>query len=133
MQHDLARRRSPRLIAFTAIAHLGALVVLLGVLPLAAWSLAAIVLVPALGWALLPKAADVVRLRGRVDDTWILLRRDGCQEEGWRLVPEACFCRPWLVIVALRRGHRRRYVALAADAVPADALRRLRVSLLSGG
>ena len=133
MLHDLALRRSPRLSAFTAIVHLGALVVVLGVLPLAAWPLAAAVLALALGWALVPKAADVVRLYGRVDDTWTLLRRDGRQEEGWRLVSEACFCRPWLVIVALRRGRRRRYVPLAADAVPADALRRLRVSLLAGG
>lgn len=132
MLHDLVLRRSPRLMAFTAVVHLGAVVVVSGVLPLAVWLLVAAILALALGRALVPKAADVMRLYGQVDDTWTLLRRDGRREEGWRLVREACFCRPWLVIVALRRGRRRRYVPLAADAVPGDALRRLRVSLLSG-
>ncbi|WP_440940842.1 protein YgfX [Immundisolibacter sp.] len=113
--------------------HVGALTVALGALPLSAWPLPVVVLVSAFGWTQAPKAADVVRLRGRVDDAWTLLRRDGGVEEGWRLVPDACFCRPWLVIVALRRGRRRRYVPLAADAVAPEALRRLRVSLLSGG
>lgn len=118
--------------AFTAVVHLGAAAVLPAVLPLAVWLAGVIVLALALGRALAPKAGDVVRLRGQVDDTWTVLRRDGRREAGWRLVREACFCRPWLVIVALRRGRRRCYVPLAADAVAADALRRLRVSLLSG-
>lgn len=132
MLHDLALRRSPRLIAFTIVVHLGAVVVVSGVLPLAAWPPVAAILALALGRALVPKTADVIRLNGQVDDSWTLLRRDGRREAGWRLVREACFCRPWLVIVALRRGRRRRYLPLAADAVPGAALRRLRVSLLSG-
>lgn len=131
--HDLAPTRSAGLAALAVGLHVGGLLALLYVLPLPAWPLAALLLGAALWRALAPKPGDVCRAQGQLDGEWTLTRRDGRRETGWRVDARHAVCHPWLVILPLRRGRRTIYLPLAADAVNADALRRLRVSLRAAG
>lgn len=79
------------------------------------------------------RPGDVARSQGQIDAEWTLTFRDNRREAGWRVDVQRSFCHPLLVILVLRRARQRRYLALAADAVSADALRRLRVSLRAAG
>lgn len=131
--HDLAPGRSVGLLVLATLLHIGGLIAALYALPVEAWA-AAVVLVGFAFWqAVRIKSGDVTHAQGQLDGGWTLTRRDGGREDGWQVDRERSFCHPWLVILALRRERRRRYLPLAADAVNADALRRLRVSLRAAG
>ncbi len=131
--HDLSPGRSTGLAALAFILHLGGLLAVLFVLPAIVWPIAIALVGVALWRATSPRPGDVCRAQGQVDGEWTLTRRDGRREAGWRLDAQRAFCHPWLVILALQNGRRRLYLPLAADAVGADALRRLRVSLRVAG
>lgn len=113
--------------------HLGAGIGVVYALPPLASLAVAGVIGFALWRALQDKPTDVARAQGQLDGDWALTRRDGRREAGWQVDVSRSFCHPWLVILALRRERRRLYLPLAADAVNADALRRLRVSLRAAG
>jgi hypothetical protein len=131
--HDLAAGRSVGLLVLAAVLHLGGLIAALYALPVAAWPVTVVLIGFAFWQAVRAKPGDVTRAQGQLDGEWTLTRRDGEREQGWQVDTARSFCQPWLVILALRRGRRRRYLPLAADAVNADALRRLRVSLRAAG
>ncbi len=131
--HDLSLKRSAWLTAIAVLLHLGGLIALLGITPPVAWPVATVLIGAALWWALATKATDVVRAQGQIDGDWTLTRRDGRRQTGWQVDVRHSFCHPWLVILALRLGRQRTYLPLAADAVAADALRQLRVSLRAAG
>lgn len=131
--HDLSPGRSARLTALAWLLHLGGLIGLLYVTPPLAWPIATTLIGLALWRALSDKPGDVLRAQGQMDGQWTLTRRDGLRQTGWQVEPERSFCHPWLVILALRNERERLYLPLAADAVGADALRRLRVSLRGAG
>lgn len=131
--HDLAPGRSVGLVVLALLLHVGGLIGALYALPAWAWPAAAGLLGVALWHALRARPGDVMRAQGQLDGDWTLTRRDGRREDGWRVDAAGSFCHPWLVILALRRERRRQYLPLAADAVNADALRRLRVSLRAAG
>ena len=131
--HDLAPGRSAGLLALATALHLGGLIASLYALPVGAWPLAVVLIGFACWRALRTKPGDVIRAQGQLDGEWTLTRRDGAREQGWQVDASRSFCHPWLVILALGRDRRRRYLPLAADAVNADALRRLRVSLRAAG
>ena len=131
--HDLVPTRSVRLTALAIGLHAGGLAALLYTSPLAAWPAAVLAMAAALWRALAPRPDDVCRAQGQVGGEWTLTCRDGRRETGWQLDAPRAVCHPWLVILPLRRQRRRRYLPLAADAVNADALRRLRVSLRAAG
>lgn len=76
-----------------------------------------------------PRAA-VVALTLADDDDCALRRRDAGEQEDGRLIDR--WVHPWLSILVIRT-HGRRWptsVVIAADAMPAEAFRRLRVRLL---
>ncbi len=132
--HDLSPKRSAWLTAIAVLLHLGGLIALLSVTPPLVWPVAGTLIGVTLWWALSTKATDVVRAQGQQGGDWTLTRRGGGQREtGWQVDVRHSFCHPWLVILALRLGRQRTYLPLAADAVAADALRRLRVSLRAAG
>jgi hypothetical protein len=131
--HDLCPGRSARLTALAWLLHLGGLIGLLYVTPPLAWPVAASLIGLALWRALSGKPGDVLRAQGQMEGEWMLTRRDGRRQAGWQVEPQRSFCHPWLVILALRNEGERLYLPLAADAVGADALRRLRVSLRAAG
>jgi hypothetical protein len=131
--HDLAPGRSAGLMALASVLHLGGLTGALYALPVAVWPAAFVLIGFAFWQARRAKPADVTRAQGQLDGDWTLTRRDGRREGGWQADIPRSFCHPWLVILALRREGRRLYLPLAADAVNADALRRLRVSLRAAG
>lgn len=131
--HDLPRGRSARLTALAFALHLGGLIGALYALPPIAWPIAIALLGATLWRAVSLKPGDVIRAQGQVDGEWTLTFRDNRREAGWQIDVQRSFCHPLLVILALRRERRRLYLPLAADAVPADALRRLRVSLRAAG
>lgn len=131
--HDLAPRRSAGLRTLAGLLHLGGMLGALYALPPWAWP-AAVALVGIAFWRTLQeKPGDVTRAQGALDGEWTLTRRAGQREQGWQVDTARSFCHPWLVILALRRERRSLYLPLAADAVNADALRRLRVSLRAAG
>ncbi len=113
--------------------HLGGLIGLLYLTPSPAWPLATALIGVALWRALSGKPGDVLRAQGQMEGEWTLTRRDGRRQTGWQVEPQRSFCHPWLVILALRNEREGLYLPLAADAVGADALRRLRVSLRGAG
>jgi hypothetical protein len=131
--HDLATGRSAGLRVLATALHMGGLIAALYALPVAAWPVAVLLIGFAFWRAARTQPGDVTRAQGQLDGDWTLMCRDGQREEGWQVDTERSFCHPWLVILALRRERRRRYLLLAADAVNADALRRLRVSLRAAG
>lgn len=131
--HDLSPGRSAWLTALALALHLGGLLAVLFAVPPVAWPVAIVLVGAALWRAVSPRPSDVCRAQGQVDGEWTLTRRTGRREAGWRLDAQRSFCHPWLVILALRNERRRLYLPLAADAVAADALRRLRVSLRGVG
>lgn len=131
--HDLARGRSAGLTTLAGVLHLGGLLGALYALPPWAWPAAGALVGIALWRALRDKPGDVMRVQGALEGEWTLTRRSGRREPGWRVDTARSSCHPWLVILALRRDRRRLYLPLAADAVNADALRRLRVSLRAAG
>ena len=131
--HDLGLRRSRALTALALALHLGGLIGALYALPPITWPVAIGLVGAALWQALSPKPGDVIRAQGQVDGDWTLTFRDDRLGTGWQVDVHRSFCHPWLVIVALRREQRRIYLPLAADALAADALRRLRVSLRAVG
>lgn len=131
--HDLPLQRSARLTALALALHAGGLIGTLYALPPIAWLIAIALVGVALWRALSLKPGDVIRAQGQVDGEWTLTFRDDRREAGWKVDVRRSFCHPWLVILALRRAQRRLYLPLAADAVAADALRRLRVSLRAAG
>ena len=127
--HDLVIGRSTGLTTLASLLHVGGLIGLLCVLPIPAWPLTAGLIGMTLRWAVRAGPRDVLRAQGQLDGEWTLTRRDGRREAGWKADPERSLCHPWLVILALRGDRRRRFLPIAADAVDANALRRLRVSL----
>jgi len=131
--HDLGLRRSRALTALALALHLGGLIGALYALPPSSWPVAIGLVGAALWQALSPKPGDVIRAQGQVDGDWTLTFRDDRRGTGWQVDVHRSFCHPWLVILALRREQRRIYLPLAADALAADALRRLRVSLRAAG
>lgn len=131
--HDLSLHRSGALTALALALHVGGLIGALHALPPIAWPIAVALVGVALWRALSLKPGDVIRAQGQVDGDWTLSFRDGRRGTGWQVDVHRSFCHPWLVILALRRAQRRIYLPLAADAVAAEALRRLRVSLRAAG
>lgn len=125
--------RSIRLTVLAWLLHLGALIGLLYVTPPLAWPLAIALLGIALCRTLSGKPGNVLRAQGQMEGDWTLTHRDGRRETGWQVDCAHSFCHPWLVILALRNERQRLYLPLAADAIGADALRRLRVSLRGAG
>ncbi len=69
----------------------------------------------------------VVRIARRPDGRWTLTRRDGVQWVG--CLDDDCHVATPLAVVAIRDGRRRRFVPVAADALPPAEHRRLRVAL----
>lgn len=76
---------------------------------------------------------SVVRLRAGADGEWTVTHRDGRVLGGYRLDRRGSFSHPRCAVAALRRGWRRRWVVIPADATPPDAHRALRVMLRAVG
>lgn len=74
--------------------------------------------------ALVPRVARIER---RADGRWTLAERDGRRTAG--VLDDDCVVYRHLVVVALRDGWRRVFVAVPSDSLPADEFRRLRVWL----
>ncbi len=131
--HDLTVRRSGALTALALALHLGGLIGALYALPPIVWPIALALVGAALWRTLSRKPGDVTRAQGQVKGEWTLSFRDDHHETGWQVDVGRSFCHPGLIILALRRERRWIYLPLAADAVAAEALRRLRVSLRAAG
>ena len=75
-----------------------------------------------------------MRAQGQIDGDWTLTYRDGRRETGWQVdVRSARSATHGWSSWRCERERQRLYLPLAADAVGADALRRLRVSLRAAG
>lgn len=131
--HDLSPKPSIGLTALALALHTGGLMGTLYAAPPIIWPIVLALLGASLWRSVSRRPGDVARSQGQIDAEWTLTFRDNRREAGWRVDVQRSFCHPLLVILVLRRARQRRYLALAADAVSADALRRLRVSLRAAG
>jgi len=119
---------------FTIIAHLGAVCCLAAahvpaLVPLFAGVLLALSLCHDLrrtAWRTAPTAVIAIRMER---ERWSLLQRNGCSVDRARLLAARIVCGA-LVITLGREVGSRIHVIVPADALPADALRRLRARTL---